>query len=421
MALGKLNKRLNDDVAELQASGRDKGAEMVINKVIKANGDKGPRYLVDGFGDKEFIKMNANSYLGMSMNPEVIAAEEKAAEEFGVGPGAVRFISGTHTPHIQLEKKLAEFHGRPAAMIFSSAYVTSMGVIFPLTNKETVVISDELNHASIIDGVRLTKTQKLIYKHCDMGELEKRLQEVDKADPNGEKRILVITDGVFSMDGDMAPLDEIQKLCEEYGAMIYVDDAHGDGVLGKDKKGKGIVDHFGLQGKVHVELNTYSKAMGVIGGAITGSKDLAMYLKNTARSYLLSGSHPPSVAGAAIGALEVLDPKSKHFEPVVAKLLDNCGYFKKEIVNIGFNHEITAAAAKCPTAIVPVICGENDVARKMSDRLMEEGIFALPIVFPMVPRGTARIRVMMNAGLTKEQLDMALGKFEDIGRELKIF
>ncbi|MHA1318081.1 MAG: aminotransferase class I/II-fold pyridoxal phosphate-dependent enzyme, partial [Candidatus Heimdallarchaeaceae archaeon] len=200
----------------------------------------------------------------------------------------------------------------------------------------------------------------------------------------------------------------------------YVDDAHGDGVLGRDRKGKGIVDHFGLQGKVHVEMNTYSKAMGVVGGAVTGSKDLINYLRNTARSYLLSGSQPPAVAGAAIGALEVLDPKSKYFEPVVAKLLDNCEYFKKEIVNIGFNHPITAASAKCPTAIVPIICGENEAAKKMSDRLRDEGIFALPITFPMVPRGTARIRVMMNAGLTKDQLNFALGKFEELGKELKI-
>ena len=254
-----------------------------------------------------------------------------------------------------------------------------------------------------------------------MGSLEERLKEADAADPNGEKRILVITDGVFSMDGDMSPLDEIQKLAEEYGAMIFVDDAHGDGVLGRDKKGKGIVDHFGLQGKVQVEMNTYSKAMGVVGGAIVGSQDLINYLRNTGRSYLLSGSPPPATAGAALGSLELLDPKSEHFIPVVEKLLDNCNYFKNEIVNIGFNHPITAASAKCPTAIVPIICGENDVANKMSSRLMDEGIFALPIMFPMVPRGTARIRVMMNAGLTKDDLDLALGTFEKLGKELDIF
>ncbi|UJG43888.1 MAG: aminotransferase class I/II-fold pyridoxal phosphate-dependent enzyme [Candidatus Heimdallarchaeum endolithica] len=402
---------LVDEYKKIQAEGR----EWVHRKLETPSV---PEVVVDG---KKLLMLCSNNYLNLSNHPHLKKRALEAVEQLGVGSGSVRAIAGNMAIHEEWEQKHAEFKEQEAAVVFMSGFIANEGAIPPLVRKDDFIISDELNHGSIIDGVRLTKTQKLIYKHCDMGELEKRLQEVDKADPNGEKRILVITDGVFSMDGDMAPLDEIQKLCEEYGAMIYVDDAHGDGVLGKDKKGKGIVDHFGLQGKVHVELNTYSKAMGVIGGAITGSKDLAMYLKNTARSYLLSGSHPPSVAGAAIGALEVLNPKSKHFEPVVAKLLDNCGYFKKEIVNIGFNHEITAAAAKCPTAIVPVICGENDVARKMSDRLMEEGIFALPIVFPMVPRGTARIRVMMNAGLSKEQLDMALGKFENIGRELKIF
>ncbi|MHA1223377.1 MAG: aminotransferase class I/II-fold pyridoxal phosphate-dependent enzyme, partial [Candidatus Heimdallarchaeaceae archaeon] len=319
------------------------------------------------------------------------------------------------------EQKHAEFKEQEAAIVWMSGFIANEGAIPTLVRKDDFIISDELNHGSIIDGVRLTKTQRSIYKHTDVGDLEERLKEADKADPNGEKRILVITDGVFSMDGDMAPLDEIQKVCEDYGAMIYVDDAHGDGVLGRDKKGKGIVDHFGLQGKVHVEMNTYSKAMGVVGGAITGSRDLVNYLRNTGRSYLLSGSQPPAIVGAAIGALELLDPKSDKFIPVVAKLLDNCEYFKKEIVNMGYNHPITAASAKCPTAIVPIICGENEVARKLSDRLMEEGIFALPIVFPMVPRGTARIRVMMNAGLTKEDLDFALGKFEDLGKELKIF
>ncbi len=411
MAKRNPTKFLADEYLAIQQAGR----EWVHRKLETPSETE---VIVDG---KKLLMLCSNNYLNLSNHPHLKERAIEATEKYGAGSGSVRAIAGNMAIHEEWEHAHAKFKEQEAAQVYMSGFIANEGVIPTLVRKGDYIISDELNHGSIIDGVRLTKANRLIYKHRDMGELEERLKEVDKADPNGESRILIITDGVFSMDGDMAPLDQIQKLGEEYGAMIYVDDAHGDGVLGRDKKGKGIVDHFGLQGKVHVELNTYSKAMGVVGGAITGSQELINYLRNTARSYLLSGSHPPAIAGAAIGAIEVLDPHSKHFEPLVAKLLDNGEYFKKEIVNIGFNHEITVDAAKSPTGIVPVICGENDAAKKMSDRLIEEGIFALPITFPMVPRGTARIRVMMNAGLTKEQLDFALGKFEDIGRELKLF
>lgn len=369
---------------------------------------------------KELLMMCSNNYLNLANHPHLKKRAIEAVEELGAGSGSVRAIAGNMAIHERWEKAHADFKEQEAAIVFMSGFIANEGTIPTLVRKGDYIISDELNHGSIIDGVRLTKTNKMIYKHCDVGDLENKLKEADKEDSNGKKRILVITDGVFSMDGDMAPLDGIQKICEDYGAMIYVDDCHGDGVLGSNKSGKGIVDHFGLQDKVHVEMNTYSKAMGTVGGTITGSKALVNFLRNTARSYLLSGSMPPAVAGASIGALEILDKNSEFHEPLVAKLLENCDYFKQEIVNIGFNHDITIAASKCPTAIVPVICGENKNAKKMSDRLMEEGIFALPITFPMVPEGTARIRVMMNAGLEKEDLDFALNKFEKIGKELKI-
>ncbi len=402
---------LKEEYQKIQAEGRE-----WVHRKLETPSET--QVVVDG---QELLMLCSNNYLNLSNHPHLKKRAIEAVEKYGAGSGSVRAIAGNMAIHEEWEKKHADFKEQEASIVWMSGFIANEGAIPTLVRRDDFIISDQLNHGSIIDGVRLTKTVRTIYDHVDMGSLEDKLSEADAADPNGEKRILVITDGVFSMDGDMAPLDEIQKLSEEYGAMIFVDDAHGDGVLGRDKKGKGIVDHFSLQGKVQVEMNTYSKAMGVVGGSIVGSQDLVNYLRNTGRSYLLSGSQPPGVAGAAIGSLELLDPKSEYFIPVVEKLLENCNYFKNEIVNIGFDHPITAASAECPTAIVPIICGENEVATKMSNRLMEEGIFALPIMFPMVPRGTSRIRVMMNAGLTKDDLDLALGTFEKLGKELKIF
>ncbi len=377
-----------------------------------------PECIIEG---KKVIMMCSNNYLNLSHHPHVVEMALEAVKEYGAGSGSVRAIAGNMSIHEELERRLAKFKEQEAVMITQTGFAANAGVIPQLVpSEEDVIISDELNHGSIIDGVRLTKAQRgkdFIYKHSDMGGLEQCLQNAEKANA---RRIMVITDGVFSMDGDAAKLDEIQKLSEPYGAMIYVDDAHGDGVLGRNRSGKGIVDHFGLQGKVHVEMNTFSKAMGTVGGAITGSQDLVNWCRNKTRTYLLSGSHPPAVAGASIGSIDVLENKSGKFKPVVSMLLDNCDYFKKGIVDVGFNHPITVAAAKTPTGITPIICGENDKAKAMSNRLFEEGIFALPIVFPMVPKGTARIRVMMTAGLTKNHLNTALAAFEKIGKELEI-
>lgn len=363
--------------------------------------------VVDG---KKVIMLCSNNYLGLSFHPKLIEAAKSSIETHGVGSGSVRAIAGNMDLHEELEEKFAEFKEQEGVMITQSGYAANAGVIPQLApSEEDYILSDELNHGSIIDGVRLSKAKKGVYKHNDMNSLEEKMREIDKLKP---RRILLVTDGVFSMDGDYAKLDEIQKIVEPYGVIIYVDDAHGDGVLGSNKSGKGIVDHFKLQGKVHIEMNTFSKAMGTVGGAITGSKSLVSWARNKTRTYLLSGSHPPPVVAASIAAVKVIQE-----EPLVPQLWENIDYFRKEIIGLGFDHEITQNSQ---TAILPVILGENEIAREFSQKLFENGIFALPIVFPMVPKGTARIRVMMNATLLKDQLNKSLTSFEKVGRELKV-
>jgi len=277
-----------------------------------------------------------------------------------------------------------------------------------LVGKEDLIISDELNHGSIIDGVRLAHAERAVYKHSDPQDLQRVLEDTEKHSPP-YRRILIITDGVFSMDGDIAPLDEIAKLGAEHGAMVYVDDAHGEGVLGEG--GRGIVSHFNLgRDNVHVEMGTFSKAFGVVGGHVSGSRDLFNFAYNKSRTWLLSGSHPPAVAAACIAAIDVLESEPQH----VKTLWDHTRYFKKAMKDLGFN------TGNSQTPITPVIVGESGVAKKLSARLFEEGVFALPIVFPMVARDRARIRTIMNAALAREDLDFAIGVFEKIGKELRI-
>ena len=270
-------------------------------------------------------------------------------------------------------------------------------------SKEDLIISDALNHGSIIDGVRLSKAERGVYKHNDMGELEDLLRKTQD-----KRRVLVITDGVFSMDGDVASLDQVVKLCKEYGAMSYVDDAHGEGVLGE--KGAGIGVHFGVNEDLDVEMGTFSKAFGVVGGIAAGSQDLYNFAYNKSRTWLLSGSHPPAVAGAQLEAIRVLQEEPQHWET----LWENTKYFKKEIQSLGFD------TGNTETPIIPVMCGESHQAKKLSDELYNLGVFALPIVFPMVARDKARVRVQVNAGLTREDLDEALQAFEKGGKLAKI-
>ncbi|MHA1983654.1 MAG: aminotransferase class I/II-fold pyridoxal phosphate-dependent enzyme [Candidatus Hodarchaeales archaeon] len=359
---------------------------------------------------KKVIMLCSNNYLGLSYHPKLIEAAKNAIETHGVGSGSVRAIAGNMDLHEELEEKFAKFKEQEGVMITQSGYAANAGVIPQLApSEEDYILSDELNHGSIIDGVRLSKAKKGVYKHNDMSSLEEKIREIDKLKP---RRILLVSDGVFSMDGDYAKLDEIERIVEPYGVIIYIDDAHGDGVLGSNKSGKGIVDHFKLQGKIHIEMNTFSKAMGTVGGAVTGSKSLVSWARNKTRTYLLSGSHPPPVVAASIAAVEVIQE-----EPLVPRLWDNIEYFRREIINLGFDHAITQDSQ---TAILPVILGENDIAREFSQKLFDNGVFALPIVFPMVPKGTARIRVMMNATLSKEQLNISLSAFEKVGKELKV-
>jgi len=360
-----------------------------------------PHSVVDG---KEVIMLCSNNYLNLSNHPRLVKGAVDAAKKFGAGSGSVRAIAGTLELHMEVEKKLAKFKGTESSLIYQTGFAANAGLIPQLVSKGDIVISDEFNHGSIIDGVRLTKADRAVYKHCNMGELEKALKDADKK----YNRILTITDGVFSMDGDIAPVDEIVKLAKEYGAMTYVDDAHGEGVIGPD--GRGIGAHYGIEGEIDVEMGTFSKAFGVVGGLIAGSQDLVNFALNKSRTWLLSGSHPPAVAGAQLAAIEVLETEPEH----VNNLWDNTKYFKKELSSMGFD------TGHSQTPITPVIVGESSVAKELSNGLYDEGVFALPIVFPMVARDKARIRTMMNAGLTREDLDFALEKFEKLGKKLDI-
>jgi glycine C-acetyltransferase len=351
---------------------------------------------------KPTIMLSANNYLNLTTHPKVKQAMLDATEKYGAGSGSVRAIAGTMDIHLEAEQKVAEFKGVEASLIYSAGYTVNVGLIPTLvTGPQDVIISDSLNHGSIIDGVRLTKASRGVYAHNDMGELEAVLKAHEDA-----KRKLIITDGVFSMDGDIALLDEVTVLAEEYGAMVYVDDCHGEGVLGE--KGAGIVAQFNLQGKVDFETGSFSKALGVQGGILAGTEMTRTHALNHSRSWLLSGSQPPGVAAAQKAAVEVLMEEPQHH----AKLWENTDYFRKELQSLGFD---TGASV---TPIIPVMCGESSVAKAMTKALGEEGVMAGAIVFPMVGRDKARIRTQMSAGLSRDDLDEVLRLFEKVGPKL---
>jgi len=388
---------------------RDEYQELVKNsldwRLKTLGGPSEPVSIVDG---RAVIVLCSNNYLGLTTHPKLKAAAIKATEKYGVGSGAVRAISGNMDLHEELEEKLARFKKAEASLTYPTGFTVNSGLIPQLVGKEDLIISDELNHGSIIDGVRLSRAERAIYKHNNVEDLSEKLRESEKHDPE-YRRILIITDGVFSMDGDLAPLDEIAKVSQEHGAMLYVDDAHGEGVLGED--GRGIVSHFKLDHKqVQVEMGTFSKGYGTVGGHVSGSLDLKRYAWNKSRTWLLSSSHPPGVVAATIAAIEVLETEPQH----VRNLWKNTEYFKKAVEDLGFN------TGNSETPIIPIIVGESSKAKKLSDRLYEAGIFVVPIVFPMVARDLARIRVQMNAKLTREHLDKVIGSIEAIGKELDI-
>lgn len=367
-------------------------------RVISSTNDA--EFTVDG---KRVINLSSNNYLGFTTHPKLIEAANDATSRYGVGSGAVRTIAGTMDLHQELERRLAEFKHTEASLTFQSGFTANVGVLQSMLSEEDVVISDQLNHASIIDGIRLTKADRRIYQHCDMDDLEQALKETQ------DKRVrLVVTDGVFSMDGDIAPLDQITDLAEKYDAMVMVDDAHSSGVLGKN--GRGSVNHFGLDGRVHIQIGTLSKAIGSVGGYVAGAQVLRDYLIHVARPFLFSTSHPPSVVASCIAAIDLLEQEPEH----VDRLWDNTRYFKEKLASLGFD------TGRSQTPITPIIVGDAPDAMALSDKIFERGVFAQGIGFPTVPRGQARLRCMVSAAHTKEHLDTALEAIGDAGRELGI-
>lgn len=358
-----------------------------------------PRCQVNG---TQMLMLSANNYLNLTTHPKVIAASVAATEKYGAGSGSVRAISGTMDIHLEAEKKVAEFKGVESSLIYSAGYTANVGLIPTLvTGKQDVIISDELNHGSIIDGVRLTKASRAVYPHNDVGALEEVLRQ-----HTGSERKLIITDGVFSMDGDIAPLDQITDLAEEHNAMVFVDDCHGEGVLGEG--GAGIVDHFKLQGRVDFEIGSFSKALGVQGGIVAGSEQVRNHALNHSRSWLLSGSQPPGVAAAQKAAVEVLMEEPEHHQ----RLWDNTDRFRKEMESLGFDLGFST------TPIIPVMCGESSVAKQLAIEMGKLGVVVGAIVFPMVSRDKARVRNQLSAGLTNENLEEILMAYEKAGRTI---
>lgn len=360
-----------------------------------------PSCTVDG---QQMIMLSANNYLNLTTHPKVVAASVAATEKYGAGSGSVRAISGTMDIHLEAERAVAEFKGVEASLIYSSGYAVNVGLIPALVRgKADVIISDELNHGSIIDGVRLTKASRAVYPHNDMGALERVLQ-----DHSGSERKLIITDGVFSMDGDVSPLDEVTALAEEYDSMVFVDDCHGEGVLGDG--GAGIVDHFKLQGRVDFEIGSFSKALGVQGGIVAGSEQVRTHALNHSRSWLLSGSQPPGVAAAQKAAVEVLMDEPEHH----ARLWANTDKFRKEMESLGFDLGMST------TPIIPVMCGESAVAKQLSAKMSDLGVVVGAIVFPMVARDGARVRNQLSAGLSNAHLEEILLAYETAGKAVNL-
>ncbi len=354
------------------------------------------------FDGKHVINLSSNNYLGLTTHPKLIAAAHDAIDRYGAGSGSVRTIAGTMSQHMELEAKIAAFKHTEAALVFQSGFTANAGVVSSVLGKEDVIISDELNHASIIDGCRLSRAKIAVFKHKDVVDLRRVLSETQ----GKYRHTLVITDGVFSMDGDIAPLADIVEVAEQFKAIIMVDDAHASGVMGN--QGRGTVDHFGLHGRVHIQVGTLSKAIGCLGGYVAGSRALVDYLIHKARPFLFSTSHPPAVTGAAIAAFELLQEDPTLME----RLWDNTRYFKAGLEALGFD------TSGSETPITPVIAGDAKLAMQLSDRLFEEGIFAQGIGFPTVPNEKSRVRTIVTATHTREELDLALKAFEKVGLEL---
>jgi glycine C-acetyltransferase len=367
---------------------------------------QGPVCTYDG---KKVINLASNNYLGLCDHPKLREAAIDAAKKFGVGSGAVRTIAGTMKIHMDLEEKIARFKNVEACVVFQSGFAANAGTVSSILGKEDFIISDELNHASIIDGARLSRAKIKVFRHKDVAHAEELLKEIQ----NEPGHKLIITDGVFSMDGDIGPVDKLCDLSDKYGAIMMVDDAHASGVLGRN--GRGSVDHFGCHGRVDVQVGTLSKAIGALGGYVCGSRDLIDYLYHRARPFLFSTSHPPSVAASCIAAFDLLEEEPERIE----RLWDNTRYFKAELGRIGFDiGGVTTPASETP--ITPIIVGDGKKTMEFSKALFDEGLMATGIAFPTVPEGKARIRTIMTSEHTKEQLDQALDTLEQVAKKLGI-
>ena len=361
------------------------------------------------YDGRQVINLASNNYLGLANHPKLIEAALAATRAFGVGSGAVRTIAGTMRIHMDLEEKIARFKNVEACVVFQSGFTANAGTVSSILGKGDFILSDELNHASIIDGARLSGAKIKVFRHKDTAHCEELLNEI--ADDPGKK--LVITDGVFSMDGDIGPVDKLALLAEKYGAIMMVDDAHASGVLGRN--GRGSVDHFGMTGKVDVQVGTLSKAIGALGGYVCGSRDLIDYLYHRARPFLFSTSHPPSVAATCIAAFDILEAEPERIE----RLWTNTRYFQGELKQSGFNiGGVTTPATETP--ITPIIVGEGRAAMEFSRALFDEGVMGTGIAFPTVPEGKARIRAILTSEHTKAQLDQALETFERVAKRLGI-
>jgi glycine C-acetyltransferase len=360
----------------------------------------GPYMVVDG---TKVLNFCTNDYLGLANHPRLREAAKKAIESWGAGPAAVRSIAGTLDLHLELEQAIADFKGVEASLYVQSGFCANQAVIPALVGREDVIFSDRLNHASIIDGCRLSRAKIKVYEHCDPEDADRVIRE----NLPEFRRGILITDGVFSMDGDVAPLDKLYEVAAKHGVMTMVDDAHGEGVLGG---GRGIVHHFGLSGQFDVEVGTFSKAFGVVGGCVAGSKEVVDYIQQKARPFLFSSAVTAGDTAACLESIRILSES----EELVDKLWSNAAYFKQAMHELGFD------TGKTETPIVPVMLGEAPLAKEFSRRLFEEGVFAMALGFPTVPRGEARIRVMNSAAHDQDHLDKALAAFEKVGRELDV-
>lgn len=373
----------------------------LYNRIRTIGSPQGAWLVVDG---KKALNFCSNNYLGLANHPMLVAAAKKAVDEMGIGPAAVRTIAGTMTLHLELEKRLAAFKGVEAAITFQSGFTANLATIPALIGKEDVIFSDRLNHASIIDGCRLSGGKIIPYDHCDVTSLE----SVIKENISQFRRGIIITDGVFSMDGDVAPLDKIYEVANRYDILLMVDDAHGEGVLGKG--GRGIVDHFGLHGKVDVEVGTMSKAFGVVGGVVAGAPVIVEWLRLRGRPFLFSSAVTVPDAAACIAALDILESSTE----LVDCLWENSKYFKSEIEKLGFDTGLST------TPITPVMLGEAPLAQQFSRELFDSGVFAMALGYPTVPQGKARIRVMISAAHSKGDLDNGLEAFAKVGKKLGV-